>query len=397
MVADHGGRRGDFEPYGRPAAGWVRFRRCEVRGGVLRPARDAAPEPYDPWDGYRAARAGWGGGGGPAPYESLLELVWSIRLGPGRRGEPVRLDPASERAVTAWCAAHGLLGLLPHEAEVAHLAPRWGAIAEYAEAGASLVPVRRSYSWGPFGWTWADESWQHTHVPELDWTPKREGAVVPTQVRSEFWEAPAVLGRTLGGGDLRAEPLGLAWGQYFPDVPAAEGDAHRYPLPLSDAFWAAYGEPVDAFLLAAALFSTTLQDLDPLPRDGEEPLAFAHRRDRADQAFFGLTAGVQPAFGVATDGGVARAWRAKSLLASFAMMAYLDLTSGMRILACQVCAKPFVTRAYQARYCSARCRHTATKRAYRGRRRERGAADFALAAPDENGAAARGERRDEGW
>ena len=62
-------------------------------------------------------------------------------------------------------------------------------------------------------------------------------------------------------------------------------------------------------------------------------------------------------------------WRAKSLLTSCAMMAYLDLVAGKRVLACEVCDKPFVSGAYQARYCSERCRNTALKRAYRGRLR----------------------------
>src|SRR2546426_11090463 len=79
---------------------------------------------YDPWASHRAARTGRGGTRGHAPYASLLQLVWSVRLLPGRPGEPPRLEPAGERALLAWCNANGLLGLLPHEAELACLAPR---------------------------------------------------------------------------------------------------------------------------------------------------------------------------------------------------------------------------------------------------------------------------------
>ena len=35
------------------------------------------------------------------------------------------------------------------------------------------------------------------------------------------------------------------------------------------------------------------------------------------------------------------------------MMAYLDLTSGKRVLLCDEDGRPFVSGAYQARYCSA--------------------------------------------
>jgi hypothetical protein len=51
------------------------------------------------------------------------------------------------------------------------------------------------------------------------------------------------------------------------------------------------------------------------------------------------------------------------------MMAYLDLTSGKRVLFCDEDGRPFVSGSYQARYCSVRCRNRALKRAYRQRHR----------------------------
>jgi hypothetical protein len=55
------------------------------------------------------------------------------------------------------------------------------------------------------------------------------------------------------------------------------------------------------------------------------------------------------------------------------MMAYLDLTSGKRVLLCDEDSRPFVSGAYQARYCSDRCRNRALKRAYREQHRDRDA------------------------
>jgi len=62
-------------------------------------------------------------------------------------------------------------------------------------------------------------------------------------------------------------------------------------------------------------------------------------------------------------------WRSMSLLGSFAMMALLDLTEGRRIHECPVDKRMFVADAWQVRYCSPRCRHTAQKRAYRLKKR----------------------------
>jgi hypothetical protein len=124
--------QGGFDVVGN----WWRFTRYEVRGGAVRPAADAALPAYDPWAKYVQARSGWGSSGGKAPYESLLDLVWRLRLRPtAKKDQPAELEPNSLLALLAWCAEHGLLGLLPHEAQVAHLASRWGRIPELEFAG----------------------------------------------------------------------------------------------------------------------------------------------------------------------------------------------------------------------------------------------------------------------
>ena len=52
-------------------------------------------------------------------------------------------------------------------------------------------------------------------------------------------------------------------------------------------------------------------------------------------------------------------------------MAYLDLTSGKRVLLCDEDRRPVVSGAYQARYCSDHCRNRALKHAFRERHRDR--------------------------
>jgi hypothetical protein len=89
-----------------------------------------------------------------------------------------------------------------------------------------------------------------------------------------------------------------------------------------------------------------------------------------ERAFASLAAGARPMLAVGPTG-LTRAWRAKSLLGAFAAMAWLDLTGRGRIADCDECGRPYVSGAYQARYCSPRCRNTALKRAYRARLRRR--------------------------
>ncbi len=348
---------------------WCRYERYELREGLIRHAADAQPVLYDPWADYLAARSGWGGGGGKAPYESLLELTWRMRLVPPRGGERARLAPESETEVVTWCGEHGLLGLLPHQYEVAYLAPRWGeAAAELARLAGPLVPVRRTYAWEATGWQPDDEQWWRTKTPSLQQAPKANAALVPEELWPDHWGPPLALGRTLGLGTWSTLPLGSAWGPYFPEVPRAERDAWAYPRPSSAEFWAAYAEPVDAFVEAAVMFTDTLLGLDDALHEEERALDVIDRQFAAGRGFYSLVAGVHPAMVLSEDGYV-RAWRTKSLLSAFAMMVYLDLTNGKRVIRCEVCDKPSISGAYQARYCSDRCRNTALKRAYRQRQK----------------------------
>jgi hypothetical protein len=105
-------------------------------------------------------------------------------------------------------------------------------------------------------------------------------------------------------------------------------------------------------------------------RSNESGAEAEYRHGEANRALFSLLAGCMPALAQDAQGARMRAFHSKSLLASLAMMAYLDLTSGKRILLCDEDLRPYVSGAYQARYCSDRCRNRALKRAYRERHRE---------------------------
>ena len=137
-----------------------------------------------------------------------------------------------------------------------------------------------------------------------------------------------------------------------------------------------YAEPATTILSMGVFLLDTLQKLNPDYLRGERFIDFALRTAEADRRLYSLLTGVQPAVGEMTpDLRYRRAWRTKSLLASLAMMAYLDITDDKRILVCDEDLRPFVSGAYQARYCSERCRRRAIKRAYRQRLRERAATE----------------------
>jgi hypothetical protein len=61
-------------------------------------------------------------------------------------------------------------------------------------------------------------------------------------------------------------------------------------------------------------------------------------------------------------GNLEQDWQTPSLLASFAEMFAQDITFGRATLLCESCQLPFVSGAYQARYCSKGCRQRQQKR-----------------------------------
>lgn len=63
--------------------------------------------------------------------------------------------------------------------------------------------------------------------------------------------------------------------------------------------------------------------------------------------------------------------RYTSLLSALAMMAAQDRAGGGRVVHCAACGIPFVTSAYQAKYCNLRCQWREVKR--RGTNRKKGA------------------------
>jgi hypothetical protein len=53
-------------------------------------------------------------------------------------------------------------------------------------------------------------------------------------------------------------PIAGAWGPFVPELPEAERRDYFYPVPLSDAFWHRFAEPVAASLEAAIRLSKML-------------------------------------------------------------------------------------------------------------------------------------------
>ncbi len=373
------------EPFDVASGAWWRFDRYEIRDEAIRPEHGASLEEYDPWQEYRESRLP--GSTQAPPYQSLLDLLERITIRPARDGG-WSVTPAGHTLISDWCARHGLLGGILQAAQLVTLAPRWEPClspeSHPSEPEGTMHPSQARYVRQGSGWgiSWS----QNVRVEARPGSPVRRGQLVSEADIPAEWPRRSILWHDLQGyGKWREDDLSWHWSRFFPNVPEFDwgpyryqkvgeapdagakafaqsaGETFQYPRPGEPRFWKLYAEPLGDFLGSAFILRDALEKL-------------GHNGDDADlregQALLNaLVEGVSMAI-VPTDHGFTQRWVAPSLLASFAMMALQDLTEGKRVLTCENCGALFLSDAWQARYCKARCRLTALQREYRRRKRE---------------------------
>src|SRR5579871_1394668 len=313
--------------------GWWRFSMYEIRGSYICPKEGSKLEWYDAWpefEGTRAETIGQAPFATQPDYQSLLELAEGLQYGPGLRRYPHCVTQQSQQSILDWCRRHGLLGILLSRWETLYLAPqlvsdRW---------------VQQSYFRG-FG--------QAIEIRE------NTGDVEDRKAR--------VLLRGLDDPALIEESPSKTWSKFFPSVAISASETFPYPAPYTDEFAHLYCERLSDFCNAAQLLAGAVLHLGHKhPKtEGDPTLA-------QQQAVEVINLLRRPIFSVLdrTENGTLMTRRvAPSLLASFADMFAQDLAYGRYTLQCVCCGTPFVSSAYQARYCSELCRLRDQKRRVR--------------------------------
>jgi hypothetical protein len=347
---------------------WWRFTKYVLSEGYVRPARGARLEAYDPWADYWRSRER----GEVPPYQSLLDLLRAIKWNPSEGSDsrligpaaPELLEPEAVHQLLAWCAAHGLLGVLPQRALLLTLAPRFqrAGRVQGIGSGEQLRLVQQEFIRTSTEWIVNERKGIPIPVRSKADLRTMIGKTVPPDFEPT-WNRPRVVLHDLAGNGLVEEPLTTTWARFFPSL---SGPAERvlWPVPLSPEFWHLYAEPFEDFLWAMITFRTVLHDLADTGRRTK-----AVRRAAGRAGLHGLLASVSPVLMQSQERQWAQRWVSMSLLGSFAMMALLDLTEGWRLRECPMCRRPFVSDAWQARYCCVRCRLRAQKRAHRAKKR----------------------------
>jgi hypothetical protein len=343
---------------------WSRFDKYELRNGYIRPAAGAMLSHYDPWKQYERSKVD---SAVAPPYLDLLRLnaklgeLVKVRVGsgvvwlpPGSNLPP--LSPQNEALLLDWCARYGLVGVLPHEFHSVNLAARWGKPGRSPQVAAVVKYFRRiGGDWKSGQYNWAADSGFRTETEQQNLI----GSLVPKERIPYGCPEPHADGLRIGptGTDWFREGLGAIWGRFFRSVSPREWATHDYPCPLTDEFWHLYSEPIDTFLGYASLLDRATRYLKPTPEFAKD---YEEQEIRA--CFEALLAPAAQIADRGADGRIEQRWRFPSLISAFMQMAFQDALAGRYRLQCLACHAPFVSSAYQARYCSEQCRHRQQKR-----------------------------------
>lgn len=374
---------------------WWRFSEYELKDEYICPTPGAKLELYDPWQLYRDSWEYDPDSATPfaekrqkdPPYISLFDLVEEMEPS----SDSVPINKRSVEKLLKWCSKFGLLGLLPQRVQMVAVAPRWLPENPWGAAvginlkrpkGGLLYPTQFIYyrnnavllnvegakvqGWNPF-------LWQGRNLGQKG---KRLGQIYDSE--TQVHPGVTIQGRYFESGDgppnvirvptLFQESFQYTWSKYFPSIPKKEVETYLYPPPLSPPFWKIYSEKWWHFfrgvfdLQDALLYLNESADYSDKQSKTNRSKGFSLLND--------LVSSSSMVLGTNRDGSYRQEWRAASLLGCFAMMALQDLTQHRKVMSCERCNRLFVTEAYQARYCSDRCRHTAQKRRYRQKLKE---------------------------
>gem|GEM_PF-2397098 len=331
------------------------WRRCSeyvIEQGIIRPAPGARVESYNPWRADREAASEE-----ERPYKVLLRLAQRSKT---RR--PEALGKRQSKLLARWLAANGLLGLLPHETLQYYSPPRWqkrSALLQPAGGPTFYVPQQRCVRRCAEGW-----SVRTREVgPERPAASVVPGAPVEPELLYETAHPVETLYRSWPSGEIKHEALAVRWRDYFPGSTASTSGADDYPDFTDEEFWLSYGEPLEAFLgwsrrLASSL-ALLVEEGDGEQQWGREGAMMALAE--INEAAFGTSLGGYPR----EDGSVGLGRAAPSLASCFALLILHDLAAGQQVMRCPICDGVFLSRAYQARFCSAACRYAHHKRQQR--------------------------------
>ena len=317
----------------QPEAGvWRRFSRYEIANGYIRPTADATLERFTLGPDLRDAD-------GRRPYETLAEIVRQGRYTVAEQA----LTAETESGLLAWCQRFGLLGVLLQRVETVVFPPQ----TLPARGDRRRMVARNCLVRTPRGWQMV------CSMVDLD-APSLAGARASGEVMLH----------PLNSFQITPEPIATTWARFFPSFQAESYEGFH---PGYDEFFQMYQEPIEEFFRAASELIDALETIARIAGQESQDSDSRFNLRSAINVLDGLASATRLHHQLTNDDGLVEQWIAPTLLSSLALMAFHDLAGGRELRNCEnrTCSRLYVSGAYQARYCSERCRQTVNKRTFR--------------------------------
>ncbi len=324
-------------------------------GGAIRLTWGASQKPYDPWQQFRAPtrkarriKTLWGG---------FAELVRFIQADQLALYHP---SPAGVKRILKWSSEFGLLGILPNQVHKIVLAAtyRMEKVDQQLKRQTIVQPIHSEITGG----NWIT-TYQRT---QGDSSGFKAGALVPSE------SLPTGMGEPEWSIRDGQDMLGLLpthssdWKRYF----SKRFKNDQFPCPLSVPFWASYQEPINRWMVSAVAFQKAIMLVSECAKRRYSKKASSGATDyQANIALWLLNsfaAGVSSRFEFGAYA-IQRRRCAGSLLSIMARMFFEDLLKNRLAYECLQCKALFVSKDRKSRYCSTRCRNTASVGRYRAK------------------------------
>jgi len=323
---------------------WWRYSEYIIENSKLRPAPEAVSEPYDPWEGYFEWRENWKGK--TPPYMDFIELIFDKEVEDNMvevldeytsRGDiEDSLSSYTVNKILDWSKNNGMLGILPHQLQAVYFKPKNSISFSYNKTG---------------------DGWNYGY----------------TQLKTENWSTEDNILRinlqpfNFDGNGFREQFDNGAF-DYLEDFmenlngEILDQDNVLFPLPLSDEFWTFYNEPIIEFFHILSVFVSTVRAVAK-----DEPCD-----SKVLRIFNDFVGSVSSRVFKNKEGQWEQEMWSPSLISTYAYMISKDIQGSQkerRIYVCRDCDEIFASGAYQAAFCSQKCRLRYNKREYRKKKR----------------------------
>jgi hypothetical protein len=348
---EHERENSQNQAFGLPRSLWGRFTSYILVEGVIVRSQSSRWIEYDPFSDELMEK----------PHTALYNLIKKHKITFYNWNQAV-IAGSLQDDILAWCQSYGLLGLLPSRLLEIRMWPLWTKDWDNEWHAAFHSVIKQPMNWAvhrmdrPLTTERADEG-----EPLCAEDAKRSMARHPEFPRVIQFDGHHYTSQTPEESGIRT---------YFPKIDNTDAGYGFYPIPGSDAFWQAYGEPITEFLANASRLVLVMDEIQAHLSDESCPL-METLSAMAFSYFNQNLAGLHPFLErTRTNMKFRDSLACHSLLQSICRMIQVDAYVGTFPRTCPNCLIMFHSTDSRKRYCGKRCQDQFKVKAFRARQKE---------------------------